>query len=407
VHIGLCSPQWPPAGAANGIVSYVSVVRDYLLSQGHGVSIIAGGRLFDQDGGDRPLTPEEADRRSGTAWLNRVMRRLVNRNGALPAVGWHVAQQIRAARKLVPLDLVEMEESFGWCEVVRRQSGVPVVVRLHGPSVLSPPRQRTRNEQAQHRQRIAAEARAMRSAPSLTSPSRAVLGAIAERYAIPATGLRSVIPNPVTLASPAARWRMDGCDRNHVLMVGRFDRWKGADTMLEAFERLLEWRPQARLTMVGPDSGIDIAPGQTLDFEAYAATRLSPQARAGVTFTGKLPPERIAALRRSAYVSVVASRRENFPYALAEGLAAGCPTVSTAWDGSDDIVIDGVSGNLVPVADAEALARRIDWLMANPEQTCRIAENGYLRCHGMFSAHAVGPRLVRHYEATLEAARQS
>jgi glycosyltransferase involved in cell wall biosynthesis len=126
-----------------------------------------------------------------------------------------------------------------------------------------------------------------------------------------------------------------------------------------------------------------------------------------VTFTGTLPPARIAELRRSAYVSVVTSRRENFPYALIEGLAAGCPTVSTAWEGSDEIVADGVSGMLVPVGEAEALALRLAWLMNNPEQACRIAENGYRRCHSMFSAQAVGAQLVRHYEATLEAARRS
>jgi glycosyltransferase involved in cell wall biosynthesis len=407
VHIGLCSPQWPAAGAANGIVSYVSVVRDYLLSQGHNVSIIAGGRLFDQEGRDHPLSSTQAGSRPGRAWLNRVVRQLANRNGALPAVGWDVAEQIRTARKLVPLDLIEMEESFGWCDVVRRRSGVPVVVRLHGPSVLSPPRQRTRNEQVQYRQRIAAEARGMLSAPSITSPSQALMGAICERYSMPRRGLRSVIPNPVRLVLPAGRWRLDDCDRNHILMVGRFDRWKGADTMLDAFERLLAWRPQARLTLVGPDSGIDIAPGQTLGFQAYASTRLAPLTRARVTFTGTLPPARIAELRRSAYVSVVTSRRENFPYALIEGLAAGCPTVSTAWEGSDEIVADGVSGMLVPVGEAEALALRLAWLMNNPEQACRIAENGYRRCHSMFSAQAVGAQLVRHYEATLEAARRS
>jgi len=382
-------------------------VRDYLLAEGHGVSIIAGGRLFDERGGSHPLSVAQPDQAPPKAWLNRIARKLADRNGALPAVGWSVAAQIRTARQFVPLDLVEMEESFGWCDVVRRRSGVPVVARLHGPSVLRPPRPRTRSEQVQHRQRISAEARAMCAAPSMTSPSRAVMSAICERYPMPPGGLRSIIPNPVALVPQASRWRLEQCDPNHILMVGRFDRWKGADTMLEAFERLLEWRPGARLTLVGPDSGMDVAPGQALNFQAYAATCLAPATRSRVTFTGTLPPERIAALRRSAYVNVMASRCENFPYALVEGLAAGCPTISTAWDGSDEIIEDGVSGFRVPVGDAEALALRLNWLMDDPQRACAIAQGGYRRCHEMFSARAVGAQLVRHYEATLEAARRS
>jgi glycosyltransferase involved in cell wall biosynthesis len=405
VHIGLCSPQWPPAGAANGIVSYVSVVRDCLLSQGHQVSIIAGGRLFDAQDNDQLLVPQAPGKPPAEPWHARIAKRFRVNEGALPAVGRSVAEQVRAARKLVPLDLVEMEESFGWCDTVRRKAGIPVVARLHGPAALSPALERTGRERRADRQRIAAEGRALQAAQSLTSPTRAVMGAACDRYGIRPRGLRAVIPNPVLLAPAALRWRPETCDPYHVLMVGRFDRSKGADTMLQAFDHLLDRQPKARLTLVGPDAGIKLEPGRTADFAAYAATNLSARTRARITFTGTLPPAEIARLRRSAFVSVVASRSESYCYALVEGLAAGCPTISTAWNGSDEIIVDGATGILTPVGDPKALASKIDWLMTERATACRLAEAGFERCRNFFSAEAVGAQLVDHYEATLEAVR--
>jgi len=401
VHIGLCSPQWPPSGAANGIVSYVSAVRGHLVAQGHAVSVISDGRLFGSDGLDRPLLPEPRE----PSWFARAARKTDRWHGGLPEVGRMVAAQVLAARRIAEIDIVEMEESFGWCGIVQRRTGIPVVTRLHGPHVLKPPRQRTLAERFVDSRRCAAEARALRSISSLTAPTHATMDATRNRYGIAPDPLHRIIPNPISLPPEAQRWSLADCDRNHILMVGRFDFWKGADTMLTAFARLLALRPEARLTVVGPDTGLETAPGRVTHFEDYVRANLPPEARARIDFTGILPPARIAVLRRQAYVTVVASRWENFPYVLLEGLGAASPMVSTDWAGSDEIIADGTSGLLTPLGEPEPLAQRIDWLMANPDQACRIAAEGHRRCRERFSVEAVGAELLRHYEATLERAK--
>ena len=38
-----------------------------------------------------------------------------------------------------------------------------------------------------------------------------------------------VIPNPTLPVSPDHRWRVEECDRDRVLFVGRFDRVKGLE----------------------------------------------------------------------------------------------------------------------------------------------------------------------------------
>ena len=51
---------------------------------------------------------------------------------------------------------------------------------------------------------------------------------------------------------------------------------------------------------------------------------------ARIRFHGTLPPPEVTALRRTAAVTVVASRYENFPMTVPEAMADGCPLVATA-----------------------------------------------------------------------------
>ena len=401
MHIGLCSPDWPPAGAANGIVSYVSTVRDYFISQGHQVSVISQERLIGGDDREFSIGPANEGGGPFDALSRRIGRRIDHWRGGLPGVGRMVAAQVIAAQHIAPIDVLEMEESFGWCDMVQRATGRAVVTRLHGPHFLKPARPRTASERRSDRQRCRAEGRAVRAACSLTAPTRAIMDATCAQYHRAPNGLNAVIPNPIALSPERKRWRLDACDRNHILMVGRFDHCKGADTMLAAFAQLLERRPSARLTLAGPDIGIETSAGHSIGFEEYARRNLSPRTRARVTFTGKLRPDQIAQLRRDAYVTVVASRWENFPYALLEGFAAGCPMISTAWAGSDEIIDDGETGLLTPVGNPEFLARHLDRLLAHPDAACRIARNGLLRCRDAFSVEAVGSQLLDCYSATL------
>jgi glycosyltransferase involved in cell wall biosynthesis len=401
VHIALYSPNWPPSGAANGIVSYVSTVREYLIGKGHKVTILSEGRLY-PSGGAAPLLLEPTEQLGGLDRLRqRISRRLDAYHGGLPGVGHQLAAQINAAHNIDPIDILEMEESFGWSDTVQRMTGIPVVTRLHGPYFLKPAKPRTTRERLTDRQRCKTEGRAVRSSLTLTAPTRAMMKITCENYRRTPKARDAVIPNPIQLVPEGQRWDFKNCDRNHILMVGRFDHVKGADTMLLAFERVLRTHPDARLTLVGPHIGIETGPGQIADFASYASDNLSPETARRVTMTGILTPEEIAQLRRDAFMTVVASRWENFPYALLEGLATGSPMISTDWPGSDEIVRHGETGILTPVGDPEALAQRIGWMFDYPEIAAQVGQNGLRHCAASFSIETVGSRLIESYEATL------
>lgn len=402
MHIALYSPSWPPAGAANGIVSYVATVRDYFAGKGHRVSILSEGRLHLNDGRAVPLLPNMEE----LGEFERLKRRISGRfdvwHGALPCVGRLLAAEVQAAHRIAPIDILEMEESFGWSDTVRRLSGVPVVTRLHGPHFLKPSTLRTAREKRTDQQRCQKEGRAVRSSPTLTAPTKAVLEMTCEHYQRTPQIRDAVIPNPVPLPSENLRWTLEGCDRNRILMIGRFDYAKGADTMLLAFEKLRKSRPDALLTLVGPNIGITSDDGTTASFEKFARANLSPETAARVELTGILNQDQIAHLRRQAFVTVVASRSETFSYALVEGLATGCPMLSTAWPASLEILSDGETGLLTAVGDANAMAERLSWLFNHPEQAAQIGENGRRHCADAFAMEKVGTRLLECYEATIK-----
>lgn len=70
---------------------------------------------------------------------------------------------------------------------------------------------------------------------------------------------------------------------------------------------------------------------------------------------------------RLADVFVLPSRREGLPVALMEGMSCALPCVASYLPGATDtLIVDGVSGRLVPAGDVEAFAAAIAELLRDP-----------------------------------------
>ena len=71
-------------------------------------------------------------------------------------------------------------------------------------------------------------------------------------------------------------------------------------------------------------------------------------------------------------IVVQASSREGLPNALHEAGAAGRAIVATAAGGSGEIVLDGRTGLLTPVADRTELVRALHILVSDPDLRERL-----------------------------------
>ncbi|AOW13492.1 hypothetical protein LPB72_10750 [Hydrogenophaga crassostreae] len=287
-----------------------------------------------------------------------MWRSLLNRNRwDVTRFGDLIGQTIHRVHRSSPIDVIEIEESFGWFQdVARLNPGIPVVVKLHGPTFLV-----ERGDRASLpfvRDKIGYEGMALRTAKVLVAPSTCTLEDTLEHYALSPV-LTQRLPNPLITDGPLELWSPEKCDKDTVLFIGRFDKIKGADTVLKVFRRLLDIRPTTKLVFVGPDIGIRDPDGAVIQFEAYSNRLFSPQEKAHISFLGKLPPSSLQALRRQALLTLMTSVWESQSYTVLEALLQGCPLVAVNAGGVGEIVENGVSGWLTGPDDVEGLTTRI------------------------------------------------
>jgi len=157
-----------------------------------------------------------------------------------------------------------------------------------------------------------------------------------------------------------------------ILNIGKYEFRKAHDLLLSSFIQVLEKRPAAHLVIVGA-TGPEI--GKT------RATVLDSGLTEHVTLYENLPHTAIPGLFACAELFVLSSRwvpgklGEGFPVAILEAAAAGKPVVTTRTCGAAEIIEDGVTGRLVALEDAPALAQAICELLEHKEQAQTMARN--------------------------------
>jgi glycosyltransferase involved in cell wall biosynthesis len=155
--------------------------------------------------------------------------------------------------------------------------------------------------------------------------------------------------------------------RPFILTAGRLEFQKAHGVLLRAFAKSGLWRTHA-LVILGKGSRLNhlhrlaaqLGIGEHVRFIGFVANPYAWMARADLF--------------------VLPSRWEGFPTVAAEALACGAPLLLTDCKfGPRDVIEPGVSGELVPVDDVDALARSMADLIAAPERRAAMREAGFAR----------------------------
>ena len=94
---------------------------------------------------------------------------------------------------------------------------------------------------------------------------------------------------------------------------------------------------------------------------------------------------------------MLATHWEGMPLALVEGMAAGCACVASRVPGVEGLLEEGVTGLLVPEADAPALAAALERLLRGPAFAASLGAAARVRA---FAEHGVA-LMTQRYEALL------
>ncbi len=179
-----------------------------------------------------------------------------------------------------------------------------------------------------------------------------------------------------------------------LLSVGRAVEKKGFDDLLAALARLpatLMWR----LDHVGD--------GPLLPALKARARELGIEAR--VDWHGPQPQDAVLALYRDADLFVLASRiaadgdRDGIPNVLMEAQSQGLACLATKVAAIPELVLDGLTGVLVPPSEPEALARAIAELIDEPARRRRLAEAALARLRREFDMERGIDRLAELFGA--------
>lgn len=384
MRIGLVTPAWPCVKATNGIASAVSQLARGLTAIGHEVTIITPWVDAPHDD-PRVIVLQDKP----VPLLERLLFRLYTDRMVRRSTIARLTEAAQEAIALHKIDVLLMEESFGWAGALRKVLPIPVVVTLHGPQWLHravPGRPR----RGRNARRENWEAAGLHRIDGLIAPSRSVLDQTGVEWGLP-TVPTTVIGNPVgldTSAPIAARLTTP-----HLLFVGRFDRIKGADIVLDAFARIAARHPDCRLTFVGPDVGIGQPDGTKLRL-TEALGRLPAPVRERIDVLGRKPRAEVEALRRHHPITLIASRYETFGVALIEAMSAGSAVVSTRVGGCAEVLRDGETGLLVPPEDAQALADACLRLLGDPAFALQLGEAARADVAARFSPEIIAREVV-------------
>jgi glycosyltransferase involved in cell wall biosynthesis len=191
-----------------------------------------------------------------------------------------------------------------------------------------------------------------------------------------------------------AQTRRDLGYRDEHVVVGKIARLfhlKGHEYVVRAARAVVDAEPSVRFLLVGDGVLADEIRGQV--------RRLGLESN--FQFTGLVPPERIPALIGAMDLVVHASLREGLARVLPQALIAGRPVISYDVDGAREVVIDGVTGRLLPPRAVDELAAAMLQLARDPGLRRRLGAEGRTRFTEQFRHELMTRQLRSLYERVL------
>jgi glycosyltransferase involved in cell wall biosynthesis len=208
-----------------------------------------------------------------------------------------------------------------------------------------------------------------------------------------------VIRNGITLSRFAAKSRNAVLRRELgvplaarlVAVFSRLNRFKGVEYFLDAASLLAGKFPDVYFLVVGDGLNKE-------ELEEYARHLGLGQRIVFTGFRSDVPD-----LLSEVAISVLPSLSEGTSNTLLESMAAGVPVIATRVGGNPEVIVDGVSGLLVPPRDSAALAAAAARLLEDEELALALGLAGKCRVSELFSQEGSVLQTEHLYQRLVEA----
>jgi len=187
-------------------------------------------------------------------------------------------------------------------------------------------------------------------------------------------------------------------DTIQIITVARLTEKKGLEYAIKAIKKLSQKFPNFEYKIVGT--------GPLKKELEQLVTKLNMQEK--VKLLGWASQDKVATLLNEAHIFIHPSvtdykgSQEGIPNALKEAMAQGLPVVGTFHAGIPELIKDGVSGLLVPEKNAPALAKKIAFLIKNPDLWKKMGLAARKKIKNKFSKEKTNDALVEIFQNLLK-----
>ncbi len=235
-----------------------------------------------------------------------------------------------------------------------KKQGIPLVVTFHGGDAPNIPASYAEKNPSESKILNWAAMHLIKGADALTAVSNSLKKGIVSRILDKNKAIQ-VIHNGVDTSLFVPGEKVE--ERKTILSIGRLSYAKGFDILFHSFYELAVEFPGWELRVAGD--------GELRVSLENLVKSLNLQGR--VHFLGMLQTKDLIEEIHSAAFIASASRWEGFSLAALESLSCGKPLVTTDVEGSAEMVIEGITGRIIPRENPVALTEAMRCLMVQPE----------------------------------------
>ena len=192
-----------------------------------------------------------------------------------------------------------------------------------------------------------------------------------------------VIPNPVNGERLADRAETI---ISRVVAVGRLDKQKNFELLINSFAHIYPSFPQYRLDIYGEGPERDTLQ-RLID---------SKDMQNHICLCGA--KKNVQELISDAALFVMSSNYEGFPNALLEAMSIGLPVISTDFStGIAHELIENENGLVVPVGDEQAMSQAISELLSDEERMAKMGKCNRQKCEKFYT-----PQIIEKWEDAIK-----
>lgn len=392
LNICLVSAEYPPETGFGGIGTYTYQLAHGLAGEGHKVTVVSKSLSKEKQYLDNEVKIYRIVDRFDRSLFQKITNRLLPYWFDARAHSQAVFNKIEELSAGQNFDIIETPLWMGEGSAYdSNKVRAPLFVRLETPIFKS--------------RRIAGlprlcgvewlEKKSLQKATLIGAISRDIGRLISDHYGIDP---EKIIYSPLGVRFPKLPVPIFRSDSYRLLFVGRLEKRKGLDELIEALSKILSSNTKITVDLVGLDT--HQAPGG-ISYEEYVSKIVPQQVRSRVRLHGFVDDNELKDLYRQCDLFIAPSRYESFGIIFLEAMGYGKPVIGTKVGGIPEIINNQV-GRVVSPNNPKEIQKAVEEIFSNEKIRKTLGRNAFKHSREKFDVSSMVENTLACYTSAIE-----